>query len=64
MGPFIDNTAIVVKDNKYGYIYISGTLVGEIEYYLAKGFQNGLAALVDESGKFVFINTKAEPVIP
>ena len=71
---FSEGMAIVVKDNKYGFIDQTGNVVVDLRYDYATDFSNGFAAVStggfwDEyvgyvEGKWGFIDTTGKVVVP
>lgn len=59
-----DLSYVQADNGKYGYINKAGDIVLRCEYFSARPFREGLAAVENEQGKFGFINTQGMLVIP
>ncbi|MBS1741632.1 MAG: PKD domain-containing protein [Bacteroidetes bacterium] len=60
---YINGFARVMRQGKFSFIDINGTLVTAVQFEDARNFSNKLAA-VKKDGKWGFINEKAATVIP
>ena len=59
MRPFVEGLALFrSKENKWGFVDSSGTVLIKPHYNYARPFSNGLAMVVDSTGFCAFINTK------
>lgn len=63
LGEYSENMIIAKKSGKYGFIDNNGKEAVPFVYFGADNFSEGLAAVKNEKGKYLFINKAGETVI-
>lgn len=59
---FSEGLAAVKKGEKYGYIDTCGNIVIPIQYYKPSSFSKGLARIIDEDGRWMYINNHGDTI--
>ncbi|GHV42636.1 hypothetical protein FACS189490_12010 [Clostridia bacterium] len=62
-GELVDGLSVVMKDDKWGFIDKTGSLVIPLTYSFAYDFNDGFALVETDKGKWCFINSTGKVVI-